>query len=308
MDLNRICVALMFLAVFIGIACGNITNNTTAYGAETWIAPTNVSVYMTDLYATIHVKIKNNNNHVQYFKISQTYNANGNLNGTINWIITDKPGAVKMIDSVTPQLGGDWGWPIAAGETKTVTFQLKAVENGTEDPYIFVILNQAAIQNTYWPLIPDPGLYASWFQPNEIEILNPSLDLKYWKGTFSFALDSYDSHSVSGIIRAPIVPTDSKLIYSDPKATFTDKDLVINGKIAAWDVTLNPGQRKNYVYIYEWPSSSSSSSTGKSSVYIPKSSAASTSVPTKETGLPYGLFIIGGALAAGGLVYARFIR
>jgi hypothetical protein len=239
------------------------------------------------------------------------YTANGALNGTINWRIVDTdPDAVKMIDAVSPELGGDWGWPIAAGETKTVSFTLRAVENTTEDPLIFVILNKAAQSNTYWPLIPDPGIYASWFQPNEIEMLNPNLDLRYWKGVFSFLLVNYDSQSVSGIIRAPVVPTDSKLIYSNPKATFTDKDLVLNGKIAAWDVTMGAGASERFAYTYEWPSTSSSSSgTGKSSVHIPKSSAASTSsVPTKETGLPYGLFVIGGVLAAGGLAYARFMR
>ena len=54
---------------------------------------------------------------------------------------------------------------------------------------------------------------------------------------------------MSGIIRAPIVPIDSKLTYSNPKATFTDKDLVMNGKIAAWDVTIGAGAGR-MVYLY----------------------------------------------------------
>ena len=37
MDLNKICVVLIVLAAFMGIACGNIANNNVAYGAETWI-------------------------------------------------------------------------------------------------------------------------------------------------------------------------------------------------------------------------------------------------------------------------------
>ena len=134
------------------------------------------------------------------------------------------------------------------GETKDVSFKLKQSEPFNDHTVTFIV-NAGAQPNKYWPLIPDPGIYSSWFQPNEIEMLNPDLDLKYWKGTFSFLLTNHDSHTVSGIIRAPIVPTDSKLTYSNPKATFTDKDLVMNGKIAAWDVTLGCRCRR-MVYLY----------------------------------------------------------
>ncbi|MGB9979226.1 hypothetical protein [Methanobacterium sp.] len=311
MNINKMCIVLMVFIAVIGIIGSNSTSNA-VYGAETWVKPENTSVYMTNFYVTIHATIKNNENHVQYFKISQTYT--DSLDSPINWQITSKPGAVKMVDSVSPELNGDWGWKIQPGQTKTVCFTLLAVSsNNTGQAARFNILNKGSVANKYWPIIPDPGLYTSWFQPNEIEILNPSLDLKYWKGQFSFVLLNYDSHSVSGIIRAPIVPTDSKLVASSPKATFLDNDIVMNGKVAAWDVTLGPDGSDTgagfYKYTYVWPySGSSSSGIGKySSTSIPTANAASdnSSASTKNTGIPYFPFVIGGILAAGGLAYAR---
>ncbi|MGZ7118444.1 MAG: hypothetical protein ACXVH2_01950 [Methanobacterium sp.] len=67
-------------------------------------------------------------------------------------------------------------------------------------PLDFVILNQNSVPNTYWPLIPDPGLYSSWFQPNEIEYLNPDLDLQYWRGKFCLVFIKKDTHAVFGIV------------------------------------------------------------------------------------------------------------
>lgn len=308
MNLDKICVALIFLAAFIGIVNGGAFDNNVVYG-ETWITPSQISVGMTGLTATITVTIKNNKDHVQYFKISQIYKGSLADNSTISWVIdwTD-PQALKMVDAVSPELGGDYGWKIQAGETKTVTFKVNAIGKMGEIPT--TIVEGSSVNNTYWPLIPDPGIQGSWFQPYEIEFLNPDLDLKSWKGTFSFLLTNHDSKTVSGIIRAPVVPTDSKLTYSNPKVTFTDKDQVMNGKIASWDVTLGAGAGEWFTYTYAWPSGSSSSGQGTYSSQIPKTNAASTqtSIPNKETGLPYGLFVIGGVLAAGGLVYARFLR
>ncbi|MGZ7118443.1 MAG: hypothetical protein ACXVH2_01945 [Methanobacterium sp.] len=78
---------------------------------------------MTYLESEITVKIKNNQDHVQYFKISQKYT--DHLTSPMSWIIewTDPP-ALKMIDSISPELGGDYGWKIQPGETKTVRFKL----------------------------------------------------------------------------------------------------------------------------------------------------------------------------------------
>ena len=313
MNINRICIVLMVLVTFIGIIGSNSCNNS-VYGAETWVKPENTSVYMTNFYVNIHATIKNNKDHVEYFKISQTYT--DDLDSPIKWKVIPGsiyPPASKMIDTVNAGLGGDLGWKIQPGQTKTVCFTLLAVNsNNTNHALIFNILNKGAVENTYWPLIPDPGLYTSWFQPNEIELLNPSLDLKSWRGQFGFKLENHDSDTVSGIIRAPIVPTDSKLIYSNPKATFKDNDLVMNGKVAAWDVTLGGGATKQYAYTYLWSSSGSSSSgAGKyTSASVQTANAASTpsSASTKNTGIPYLPFAIGGILAAGGLAYARLRR
>lgn len=291
----------MVLVAFIGIVG---SSNNAVYGAEKEITPTHVSVYMTNIYATIHVYIKNNNNHVQYFKISQTYT--DHLVNPLSWrVVSYNPTPLHMIDSVNPS--GDLGWKVQPGQTKEVKFTLLAI-NSSGAPLKVAIVDQNSIANTYWPLLPDPGLYSSWFQPNEIEILNTNLDLRYWKGCFSFDLKNAEIHSVAGIIRAPIVPTDSKLVSSSPTATFGDKDMVMGTKDASWDVTLTGQEVKHYEYAYVWPSSAAAAGTGKySSTSVPTTSAASStsSTSTKNTGVPYFPFVIGGILAAGGLAYAR---
>jgi len=313
MNINKICVVLIVLVAFIGIIGSNLDNNA-VYGATTWIKYNQSNVGLSNLVATITVTIKNKGSHVEYFKISNVYQGSLADDSTIKWVVYDtNPSAVKMVDAVSPELGGDWGWKIQPGQTKTVSFTVYALgsmgvyPNGASDQA--VIVNENASDSIYWPIIPDPGIDASWFQPNEIEILNPDLDLKSWKGTFTFKLTNRADNRVSGIIRAPVVPTDSKLIYSDPKATFKDKDIVMDGSVAAWDVTLGADCTQWFKYTYYWPcSGSSSSGTGKyTSASLQTANAASdnTSASTKNTGIPYLPFAIGGILAAGGLAYAR---
>lgn len=313
MDLNKICVGLMVLVAVLGIFGGTITDQDVAYGAnETWVKEQQSSAYISGLTATIHIHIKNNAKHVQYFKISQNYSAGGQLNESLPWIVewTD-PQASKMIKTTTaPEYFGDWGWKINPGETKEVTFKIDAVGKlGLIPSYIS---NADSVDNIYWPLLNEPGLYSSWFWPNEIETLNPTLDLKYWKGTFDFNLRNYDYATVSGIVRGPIIPINSKLASATPKAnSFSDRDIYLNTNTVAWDVTLASGAAQHFQYVYVWPDpNSNSSGTGTYSYNIPKSTAAATNttVPTEETGLPYSLFIVGGIIAAGGVVYARFMR
>lgn len=316
MNINKICIVLMVLVAFIGIVGSNSCNNA-VYGAETWVKYNQTNVGLSNLVATITVTIKNKGSHVEYFKISNVYQGSLTDNSTIKWVVYDtNPSAMKMVDAVSPELGGDWGWKIQPGQTKTVSFTVYALglmgvdTSGNSDPT--VIVNEAATDKNYWPIIPDPGIDASWFQPNEIEVLNPNLDLKSWKGTFTFKLTNLRDYGVSGIIRAPVVPTDSKLTYSNPPVTFKDKDLVMDGSVAAWDVTLGKECTKWFTYTYYWPySGSSSSGAGKyTSASVQTANAASTpsSASTKNTGIPYLPFAIGGILAAGGLAYARLRR
>ena len=312
MNINKICVVLMVLIAVIGVIGSN--SNNVVYGAAQEIKYSQANVGLSNLVATITVTIKNKGSHVEYFKISNVYQGSLVDDSTIKWVVYDtNPSAVKMVDAVSPGLGGDWGWKVQPGQTKTVSFTVYALgamgvdTSGNSDPT--VIANANASENIYWPIIPDPGIDASWFQPNEIEILNPNLDLKSWKGTFTFKLANLRSYRVSGIIRAPVVPTSSKLIYSNPPVTYKDKDIVMNGAVAAWDVTLGKYGTEWFTYTYYWPySGSSSSGTGKytsASVQTANAASDNTSASTKNTGIPYLPFVIGGILAAGGLAYAR---
>jgi hypothetical protein len=279
-----------------------------SYGGQTWIDYNTSNVRMTDLTATITVTIKNTKNHVVYFKISQLYTddlSNGPIKFIVDW--TD-PQAERMIDPVSPELGGDYGWSIQPGETKTVSFKVSAVEAMGETPAW--ISNAGAVSNTYWPLIPDMGLYASWFMPNEIEMLNPDLDLKSWKGTFCFTATNFAEYAVAGIIRGPIIPTDSKLTYSDPTVTFQDRDLALNTNVAAWDIHLSPDESVAYTYTYEWPigqCTNCSNASAKTNFGLTNATPPTT-VPSRSTGVPYGLLAIAVVVVAAGVGYAKFLR
>ncbi len=313
MGLDKICIVLAVLFVFVGVACGQAPNQTG--GAEKWIKenPEYTSVRITGLTTTIHIHVKNNKDHVQYFKISQKYFMKG-TNDTVDWVIdwTDPP-AVKMVKSVYPEapLSGDYGWEIQSGQTREISFKLNAIGRLGDIPSY--IGNLDSQNNTYWPLIPEPGLFASWFHPNELEMLNPNLDLKLWRGTFTFTVTNVDRSNkrVAGIVRAPIVPLDSKLTYYNYQSiAFIDKDFV-NANTIAWNIHLNPGESKTFIYTYEWPyqPTAQSETRGALSGQIPTTCAATTpTVPTKETGVPYGLFIIGAIITGAGVVYAKFMR
>lgn len=270
------------------------------------------ALWLTDLSVTICVKVKNNKDHVQYFKITNRYYLNPEENDTLNTIDfnidwTDPP-AVKMVQSAYPELGGDYGWSIAAGGTKKVSFGLSAI--GRMGGVSTYVINQDAVNNVYWPMAPESGMYASWFWPNELEILNPSLQILSWRGTFSFVASNHDTETVYGILRAPIVPLDSKLTNADPPVTYQDKDIVSYGNVAAWNVAMPAGSSKRFTYTYEWPYSARN--TTYSGTYSPPSVFAAsnntTSVPTKATGVPYGLFVMGALITGAGVVYAKMIR
>lgn len=301
MKVDKICLALILIMLFSGIS----------WADETWVVedPEATSYLFTDLNAEILANIKNNRDHVQYFKISHAYQ--GSLEDEIFWRIDwTNPPAVKMVKSRYPELGGDYGWKIESGETKSVCFKLSAIGKGGDIPTYIIKVDSD--QGTYWPLLPEPGLMASWFAPNELEILNPNLDILRWKGTFSFRITNVDTKTVSGIVRAPIVPLDSKLTYSNPPVTFIDDDLAIGANIAAWDVVMEPEDCRVFTYTYEWPMDTSSSTTTNQEIStpIPTTSAQEEpqTVPTPSAGVPYGLLIVGSLVIAASVFYTKIIR
>ena len=316
MNINKVCVAVITLVVLFTAISSSWAADDTFKDQQAWVEEQDAEVQFTYLEATITAKVKNNNDHVEYFKISQKYT--GTLDTTsgsaITWeILWTNPCALKMIKYASDIDEDDLGWKVQPGETKTVSFKLRAYPTPTSALPNYI--RQPGMNNTFWPLLNEPGLQASWFLPNEIEYLNPSLDLVSWKGHFCFWVKNFDytRPKVSGIVRAPIVPIDSKLTYSNPQVTYIDKE-VTWANTAAWDVLLYPGQSKHFSYTYQWPTSSSSGysgSAGSSSYNIPTTAAAQTnaSVPTSsETGVPFALFIVGALVIAGGVTYAKFFR
>ncbi|HNR25183.1 MAG TPA: hypothetical protein PKI66_00535, partial [Methanobacteriaceae archaeon] len=188
-----------------------------------------------------------------------------------------------------------------------------APNGGPLSLYPAYIARNSSIPNQFWPILNEPGLTATWFFPNEIEYLNPNLDLVSWRGKFCFWIKNMDNTGprVEGIVRAPIVPIDSKLVFSNPKVTYLDDELPW-ADTAAWDVTLYPGQQKHYSYTYYWPENVTGHSTGKykSPSVSTKSNAqdTATTVPTAGTGVPYALFAVGAIIVGSGVVYAKLFR
>lgn len=303
-------VCMVMVAVFMISVMGTFDTGTCA--SQKWVKEDqNATSYrIKDLTAVITVKIKNNDNQVHYFKIGQVYQGSLANNSTIKWIIDwTNPAAVKMVKSRTPDLGGDYGWKIKPGETKTVSFKLIAV--GLMGDIPTYIVNLQSDDANYWPLINEPGLMSSWFLPSEIEVLNPSLDLKFWKGTFGFTLINIDTQRVSGIVRAPIAPANSKLVYSSPKA-YVDDDLFVGTNVAAWDVTMDPGTSQRFVYTYEWPSKVGNLTGTSTGGYYPPGTVYGTNgtpaVPGQKTGAPYGPLVIGALITAAAVAYTRIMR
>jgi hypothetical protein len=307
MNINKFCIVLIALITVAGISSSWAANTQTQDTSGAWIQETNSSVFITGLTAVIHIHIKNTSKHVQFFKISQQYYG---TTPAVNWtVVNTVPHAVKMVKYINK--GGDLGWELDPGQERSICFTLRA--KGPLGNIPAYIQQSNEIPNQFWPLDSEPGLAASWFMPNEIEFLNPNLDLKLWQGTFSFFLTNVNKKSprVEGIVRAPIVPVDSKLTESSPKIDFIDKE-VAWANTAAWDVTLFPGRTKFFTYTYQWPISSPTEPlhTGSAVKSFPKTAATKkpVSVPTEQTGLPYGLFVIGAIIIGSGVAYAKFFR
>ncbi|MDI9623662.1 MAG: hypothetical protein QFX38_02100 [Methanothermobacter sp.] len=267
---------------------------------------------MDSLWVIIKVTVKNKANRPYYFKIGQAYQDHLAINDTIKWTIewTDPP-AVKMAKSRFPELGGDYGWEIDPGQTRTVSFELKAT--GPFGDKLSYLYPAGEDPTYYWPLVSEPGLYTSWFMPNELETLNPDLKIVKWTGTFGFSLKNIDNDWVYGIVRAPIVPSNSKLTYSYPKVDFIDYESVPGAYVAAWDVALPGRSYSNFEYTYEWPAGAGE---GYSYYGTPLKSnlrAAAgeypsnktTTVPGGETGAPWGPLLIGVLVTVAAIAYTR---
>jgi len=307
MNINKFFIVLIALFIVTGISSSWAATTQSQDTSGAWIQESNSTVFIKGLTVVIHIHIKNISNHVQFFKISQQYYG---TTPAVNWtVVNTNPRAVKMIKYINT--GGDLGWELNPGQERSVCFTLRA--KGPLGNIPAYIQQSNEIPNQFWPIISEPGLAASWFLPNEIEFLNPDLDLKLWQGTFSFFLTNVNKKSprVEGIVRAPIVPVDSKLTQSSPKVDFIDKE-VPWANTAAWDVTLFPGRTKFFMYTYQWPISSPNEPlhTGTAINSFPKTTATKTaaSVPTEQTGVPYGLFVIGAIIIGSGVVYAKFFR
>lgn len=305
-----IAISIIFFIVF-GFASTAMADAFPSNDQQAWIDQNSSSLGITYLQATIHITIKNNNDHAEFFKISQQYTADTALNDTMEWsILSTDPPAIKMAKNVNP--GGDLGWEIDSGQTRTVAFTL--VETKTP----FFITQQNPINNSFWPVINEPGLAASWFLPNELDYLNPNLQVVQWTGHFFFILKNFQSTGprVEGNVRAPIVPINSVLTQSDPTVDWISNENPA-AQTAAWDITLFPGQSKSYSYTYQYPNGTSVTPANRQSASTRinsdegSSSDPSTdpaSIPTKSTGVPVGLFIVGGLVVASGIAFARYLR
>jgi hypothetical protein len=307
--INILCATIAVLFIVLGFTStfGAVSANDQA----AWIQSDGSTLAFTFLEAKIHVVIKNTNNHAEFFKISQVYGAEGNVNPTINWkVISTDPPAIRMINELNP--GGDLGWEVDSGQTRAVTFTLVA----NQVPFT---IERQGINNSFWPIINDPGLTATWFMPDEINALNPNLQLKLWQGHFFFFLKNMQTSGprVEGNVRAPIVPINSALTSSNPRVDFISSEIP-QAQTGAWDVTLFPGQTKSYSYSYQWPSGTSvtpantqspSSRINSGSLPDPSDPVSDPlTIPTKNTGLPYGLLIIGAFVVLAGIAYAKFLR
>ncbi len=304
-NLEKVCTALIVLFILLGFS-NSVAADTFSDSNDqsAWISENSSSFLFTYLEVNMHLKIKNTNDHAEFFKISEQYTGDGTLSPGIDWKVVSSPGAVKMAKNInTP---ADLGWEIDPGQTRDVYF--KMVSNSTP----FYIGMNGSTENKFWPVINEPGLMSSWFLPNEIEYLNPNLDLQLWQGRFCFWLKNYQTAGprVEGVVRAPIVPMDSNLTASSPKADFIS-EMNPSANTAAWDVTLYPGQSKHYSYTYQWPSSANVTTNHQQSsnqVKVASAAKTPTSVPTKSTGVPYGLLMIGGIVTVAGIAYAKFLR
>lgn len=326
MNITRICtiliVSLLLVSTFSAFnpIFGEDSPTVANTKSQTWLSENveETSFLIYGLTAQIWVTVKNSEDHVQYFKISENYQ--GSLadsdNGTnsISWAIRGtKPTAVKMVKTSDKHSDpDDYGWAIPADSKKSVYFKLKATHpmgSGYYPSASYISDASNRDEGTYWPLQNEPGLWFSWFSPNELHVLNPSLDIVSWTGKFNFKVRNKAEQKVSGIVRAPIVPTDSELVAQSPaKGKFIDDESALSTQTAAWDVTLGANKEQSFSYTYKYPIKKDHVGPEKKSTKVKTDNKAKkdTKVPTQKTGLPLGLLAIGALAVAGGVGYAKF--
>jgi hypothetical protein len=105
------------------------------------------------------------------------------------------------------------------------------------------------------------------------------------------------------------------LTYSNPLVTFQDTSIAPETNVAAWNIHLTKAGSSNdhesFIYTYQWPLSGNGSNIGKgtSSVFAPNNSTNNTTtVPSQNTGIPYGLLALAAVMVTAGVVYAKFLR
>ena len=105
------------------------------------------------------------------------------------------------------------------------------------------------------------------------------------------------------------MPINSKLIAQSPsEGKFIDDESAAATQTAAWDVTLGEGKSRAFSYTYHYPYNLNNVSTQKVSANIKteNNTKSTTAVPTKNTGIPIGLLVVGALAAAGGVGYSKF--
>ena len=103
MVFNRVNILYATLAVFfVVLGFSSIIVADSASDQEAWIQSDSSTLAFTYLQATIHVVIKNNNNHAEFFKISQLYSGDGTVNPNIGWkVISTILSAIRMVNILT---------------------------------------------------------------------------------------------------------------------------------------------------------------------------------------------------------------
>lgn len=117
---NVYIISVALLVLVVGLGSTNLVSAETfgdSSDQQAWIQSTGSTLQFTYLQATIHITVHNNNDHAEFFKISQQYTGDGTVTVTgsnsssIDWsILSTNPSAIRMVNSINP--AGDLGWEV----------------------------------------------------------------------------------------------------------------------------------------------------------------------------------------------------